>query len=114
MTTIITGTVDFSPEDAPKALAAATDLMRDTRSQQGCLAYVWCADPTTPGRVYVYEKWARTEDLAAHLAGPYYRGMLGVLQAHNILGVDVQKHRVTLSEPVYDPAGVPRADFFTG
>lgn len=113
MTTIVTGTVDFRAEDAQKALGEAAQLMRDTRSQAGCLAYVWAADPTTPGRVYVYEKWASTEDFAAHLAGPYYRAMLGLLQSHNILGVDVQKHRVTLSEPVYDPSGVPRADFFT-
>lgn len=113
MTIIVAGTVDFSPEDAARALAEATDMMRDTRSQNGCRAYVWSADPTTAGRVYVYENWESEAALAAHLAGPFYRGMLGILQKHNIRGVEVLKHRVTLSEPVYDPDGVPRADFFT-
>jgi quinol monooxygenase YgiN len=113
MITIITGTVDFKPEDAKKALEEAVPLIIDTRTERGCLAYVWSEDPASPGRIYVYEKWETTEDLAEHLAGQYYRSMLGLLQSYNMLGVDVQKHRVSLSEPVYDPNGVPRADFFT-
>jgi quinol monooxygenase YgiN len=62
----------------------------------------------------VYEKWDSTEDLAAHLAGPYYSGMLGILGKYDIQNVDVSKYRIDLEEPVYDPEGVPRADFFTG
>ena len=54
MTILINGTVDFSPEDAVKALADATQLMADTRAQQGCRHYVWSLDPAVPGRVYVY------------------------------------------------------------
>ncbi len=114
MTILINGYVDFAPEDAPRALAAASDLMAETRSQAGCRAYVWSADPTTPGRVYVYENWERQEDLAAHLAGPYYSQMLGLLSQYDMLATDILKYRIDHAEPVYDPDGVPRADFFTG
>ncbi len=114
MTILINGYVDFSPENADQALQEATELMAETRSQQGCRAYVWSQDPTTPGRVYVYENWERQEDLAAHLSGPYYSRMLALLGKYEMLGIDILKYRIDLAEPVYDPEGNPRADFFTG
>ncbi len=113
MTILINGYVDFKPGDDLKALADATQLMGETRSQQGCRAYVWSSDPATPGRIYVYENWERQEDLAAHLAGPYYSQMLGLLSQYEMLHTDILKYRIDLAEPVYDPEGVPRADFFT-
>jgi hypothetical protein len=39
--------------------------------------------------------------------------MLAVLGQHGLRSADVAKHRIDKSEPVYDPAGKPRADFFT-
>lgn len=110
---IVAGTVDFDPAQRDAAVAAASALFAATRAQQGCLDYVWCADPSSPGRVYVYERWRDTEALAAHLAGPCYRDMLAVLGRHGLRGADVAKHRVEKREPVYDAAGKPRADFFT-
>ncbi|MEP5765715.1 MAG: putative quinol monooxygenase [Halieaceae bacterium] len=112
MTILINGTVTFSPENAAKALQEATQLMADTRSQQGCRHYVWSEDPAQPGTVYVYENWEREEDLAAHLAGPYYSGMLQLLGQYEMLGTDILKYETAKAGPVYDETGVPRADFF--
>ena len=114
MTVLINGTVNFSPEDATAALAEATQLMADTREQKGCRHYVWSHDLAVPGRVYVYENWESVEDLAAHLAGPFYSGMLQLLGKYEMLGTDILKYRIDHAEPVYDPEGVPRADFFAG
>lgn len=114
MTVLINGYVDFAPGDDARALAEATALMAETRDQQGCRAYVWSADPTTPGRVYVYENWACVDDLAAHLAGPYYSEMLALLGKYQVTGMDILKYRIDHAEPVYDPEGRPRADFFSG
>lgn len=112
MTILINGTVDFSPEDAEKALAEATQLMADTRAQQGCRHYVWSLDPAVPGRVYVYENWETEADLAAHLAGPFYSGMLGLLSQYEMKGTDILKYETAKAGPIYDDTGVPRADFF--
>lgn len=114
MTVLIAGTVDILDGDRDKALAEAADLMAATRSQDGCKHYVWSADPTSDTRVYVYEYWESVESLAAHLAGPYYAQMLGLLGQYKTDNTDVSKFRVDLEEPVYDPEGRPRADFFTG
>ncbi len=113
MTIIINGTVDLDPAAAEKALVQATQLMADTRSQQGCRAYVWSLDPTTPGRVYVYENWATEEDFAAHLAGHYYSDMLKIWGQYELKATDILKYRIEAAGPIYDETGVPRADFFS-
>ena len=87
--------------------------MKATRAQQGCLDYVWSADPLVEARIYVFERWETTEDLAAHFAGPHYLAMRDTVAAHGIRGVGVSKYAIERSEPVYDPTGTPRADFFT-
>lgn len=110
---LVAGTVDFDPARRDAALAAALPLLAPTRAQRGCLAYVWSADPAELGRVHVFEAWADEAALAAHFAGPCYRDMLALLGRHGLRGADVAKYRADLREPVYDPSGRPRADFFT-
>jgi len=113
MTVLIAGTVHLPAGDRETALAETAQLVTDTRTQPGCLQYVWSADPTSTTRVCVFEKWASVEDLAAHLAGHYYSGMLAALSKYGITDPLVAKYKVALEEPVYDPQGKPRADFFT-
>ena len=113
MTILVSGVVDIDPAKRDAALIGAKPFIDGALSQKGCLAYAWTADMSTPGRVLVFEEWENEADFAAHLAGPQYRGMLGHMQGYTILNAVTRKHRVTLSEPVYDPTGVPRADFFT-
>ena len=113
MTTLIAGTVEIDAEKRGAALADAAALMANTRAQSGCVHYVWSAAPTSPTRIYVFENWDTTEDLAAHLAGPYYGQMLGLLGKYGVTSAEVSKFKVALEEPVYDPEGNPRADFFT-
>jgi quinol monooxygenase YgiN len=113
MTVIINGTVDFNPQDASAVMLDTADLMARTRTQKGCRHYVWSLDPAVPGRVYVYENWQSTRDLAAHLQGHFYTEMLALVTKFEILGTDILKYRIDHAEPVYDESGTPRADFFT-
>lgn len=113
MSVLIAGTVHLPAEQRDTALAETAQLVRDTREQAGCEHYVWSADPTSDTRVYVFEKWASTDDLARHLAGPCYSGMLAALGGFGVSDAQVSKYRVDREEPVYDPEGRPRADFFT-
>ena len=113
MTILIAGTVEIEASNRDKALADAAGLMADTRTQAGCNHYVWSADPTSPTRIYVYESWDSTEELAAHLAGPFYQNMLAILGGFGVHNTLVSKFKIAHEEPVYDPEGKPRADFFT-
>lgn len=114
MTVIVAGNLHFPNGTRDGALAENAALIAETRTQEGCLHYVWSADPTSDTRVYVYEKWASVADLAAHLAGPFYQAMLGKLGQYGVYDIDIAKYRIDLEEPVYDAEGKPRADFFTG
>ena len=96
-----------------ETLANAAELMRETRTQKGCLDYVWSADPTDPGRIYVFERWATSEDLAAHLAGKFYIQMRDHIGAAGLTEAEALKYRIDLVEPVYDSKGVARAEFQT-
>ena len=113
MTVLIAGTLHLPAGDREAALAETAQLVTETRTQKGCRHYVWSADPTSATRVYVYENWDSVEDLAAHLAGPYYQNMLATLGKFGVTDTEVSKFKIALEEPVYDPQGKPRADFFT-
>ena len=58
MTILIAGTVHLPAGDREKALAETAQLVTDTRTQQGCLQYVWSADPTSATRVCVWTSTA--------------------------------------------------------
>lgn len=113
MTVLIAGTVEIDAENRDKALAECAELMAETRRQPGCRHYVWSADPTSDTRIYVYEDWESSEHLCAHLAGPYYANMLAHMGSYGVYNTVVSKYRPAIEEPVYDPEGKPRGDFFT-
>jgi quinol monooxygenase YgiN len=107
----IAGEVEFPPENRAKALEGAIPLIEMALKQKGCLHYAWTASPSHPGRVHVFEEWEDQTDLAAHLAGPAYAGMIQHLSGFSILGADTRKYRFDLREPVYGADGKPTAWF---
>jgi quinol monooxygenase YgiN len=108
---IIAGWVDVDPDQREAALKAAEAHMAETRKLEGCLDYVWSPDSLTPGRIYVYERWANREALEIHFESPHFPAMRDTIAAHGICGLDVAKYKVALSEGVYDAKGQARADF---
>src|SRR5205085_1151717 len=69
MEQILAGTFELEPADRDAWLAVRTDLMRRSRAEAGCIAYVFAANPIEPGRVVLYERWASEEALDGHRAG---------------------------------------------
>ncbi len=112
MTIVIYAVVDLDPAQRGAALTGARPHIEAALAQPGCVAYAWTSDPHDPARVHVFEEWSDSAALAAHLAGPAYRGMLGHMQGHGITSAVSTKYAVSAQQPVYDPTGVPRADFF--
>lgn len=110
---IIAGFVDVDPEQREDALVAGSVHMKETRKLDGCIDYVWSADPLVPGRIVILERWQTREALEVHFESPHYLAMRNTIAAHGIRGLDVSKHEVGRTEPVYDPQGRARADFFS-
>jgi quinol monooxygenase YgiN len=110
---VISGEIDVDPETREATILDAQPLIAAALAEPGCVHYAWTADPAKPGRVHVFEEWDTEADLIAHLAAAPYRDMAGHLAARGILSAVTRKYRVDLVEPVYDPDGKPRGDFFT-
>ncbi len=116
MTVIIAGNMDLEdPSQMQEMLLAARPHIEGALAEEGCIAYSWTEDHLTPGRVQIYEEWTTSEALSAHLASHWYRDMGAHLAQYPRRPRDsvIKKFRVDLEEPVYDPDGVPRGDFFT-
>ncbi|MEM8936598.1 MAG: antibiotic biosynthesis monooxygenase [Pseudomonadota bacterium] len=113
MRILIAGTVDVAEDKREKALIDAEPYIQAALAEPGCVAYSWAPDPFNPQRIHVFEEWTGEKELAYHLGAQPYKDMAGHLATVGILGAVTQKYRVDHYEPVYDPEGVPRADFFT-
>jgi len=110
---VLVGWIDIDPARRAEVLAASEPLQQGTREDEpGCLAYVFAADPLREGRIAVHEAWSAPESLQAHFAHANYRGMLELLGSAGIRAMDVAKHDVKQSAPVYRPDGVPDATWW--
>jgi quinol monooxygenase YgiN len=65
---IVGGTFQVEPGLREQYLAERADLMRRSRSERGCLEYIFSADPLDPGRVVLFEVWESQDDLDVHRA----------------------------------------------
>ncbi|MEO0981281.1 MAG: antibiotic biosynthesis monooxygenase [Pseudomonadota bacterium] len=110
---LVAGWVDVAPEKRAQALEDAKPYIEAALTEPGCEAYDWTLDPYDPKRIHVFESWTSEADLSFHLSEEPYKQMAGHLAEVGILGAETQKYRSDLAEPVYDPEGVPRGDFFT-
>ncbi|MFT5203336.1 MAG: quinol monooxygenase YgiN [Candidatus Aldehydirespiratoraceae bacterium] len=112
---VIAGHLEFATKEGRDgAVAMGAPAQQATRDDEpGCLAYIFSADPCIDRNIQVYELWEDEATLAAHFVHPNYNGMREALRTFERTGGDVKKFRCDLSEPVYDPEGIARADFFT-
>lgn len=113
MVLIVAGYIDVPADKRAPTLENAKPHIVAALEEPGCVAYDWSADPFNAERIHVFEEWESEAALAFHLAEQPYKDMAAHLGAAGILGSQTKKYRVDHSEPVYDPDGNPRADFFT-
>lgn len=66
---IVQGVFVVDPEDRDRFIEASIEGMRTSRAEDGCLEYVFAADPLAPGRVVLSERWASMELLQQHMDG---------------------------------------------
>ena len=62
---IIAGHAEVDATDRDRYVHAHQDLVRRARQAPGCLDVAISADPLTPARVNIFERWESMEDLDA-------------------------------------------------
>src|SRR5262245_29776663 len=65
---IVGGRFEVDPAERDAFVAECHDLMRTSRSEDGCLEYTFAVDPLEPGNVILFERWESQAALDAHLA----------------------------------------------
>lgn len=63
---IVAGWMDVDPELRDRELVRLAARIRMVRTEPGCLAYVFSADPLEPARLQMFECWASQADFEAH------------------------------------------------
>ena len=97
---IVAGVFNVEPARRDEFLRFRRAGIHATRLEQGCLDYVFTADPDDPGVVRLFERWESAEDLAAHLA------VLGQRpapppDAPAMLGADIQRYEIASFGPLF-------------
>jgi len=109
---IIAGTITIPADKRAGCIAAIAPFQKATRTQPGCLAYVFSADPVRDDVISVYEQWADAPSLEAHFrVHPNYTAMRELFAQHGITGVEVRKYRTDADAPVYNAQRVATASF---
>jgi len=111
---VLAGTAEFATKEwRDGCLASSPQYQAPARTEEpGCLAYYFAPDPVVDTRMVVWELWADSAALSAHFQHRNYRDMGAHFGRFGIVSAEFKKYRVDHVEPVYDPTGKPRGDFF--
>ena len=100
MTILIAGTIDIDPANIDAAIADAVVMMKATHEEEGNLAYVFSADPITPGRIQLFEKWESADALAAHSASAHMKEFQPKMGGWGVKGADILKYEIASEGPL--------------
>ena len=69
---ILAGTVRFPPDRMAESKARMLEMMRLSRAEDGCIAYVYSEDLAEPGLIHVFEIWRDEAALHGHHTSPHF------------------------------------------
>ena len=68
---VIGGHIRLDPAKRDEAIAAANEMMAETRKEAGCVSYTFSADFSDPGLFHLFEEWESEDHLKAHFVAPH-------------------------------------------
>jgi len=89
---IIAGTITIDPDKVEAALAAVAPMMVATQAEEGCMEYVFSADPLLPGCLRVFEQWENEDALRAHFQSPHMAEFQSVMGGFGVTDASVQRY----------------------
>jgi quinol monooxygenase YgiN len=97
---VIAGEIEIDPANTDAAVAAATRMQDATRSEAGCLAYVFSADLATRGRFRIFEEWESAEALAAHFAAPHMAAFQKAVAGLGVRRMELSRYEIASKGPL--------------
>lgn len=97
---VIAGHVALDPAQREPAMAAAREMMGETRKEKGCISYSFSADLEEPGRFRIFEEWESDEALRAHFASPHMARFQQAVGGLGVREMAVQRYEVAKVGPL--------------
>jgi quinol monooxygenase YgiN len=97
---VIAGRIEIDPANKQVAVAAAVEMMAETRREAGCISYTFSGDLAEPGRILVFEEWESQEALDAHFASPHMARFQKAMGGFGIREMDVKRYEVASVGPI--------------
>ena len=95
---VIGGRIRIDPAGRDQAIAAATEMMRESNKEDGCISYTFSADLEDPGLFRIFEEWESEAALGAHFKAPHMATFQKALGALKVLEMDVKQYSVSDSK----------------
>ena len=97
---VIAGTISIDPTRRDEAVAAASEMMAETRKEAGCISYTFSADLSDPGGFRIFEEWESQDALDAHFQAPHMAQFQAVVGKLGVREMKVQRYQVASVGPV--------------
>ena len=97
---VIAGRIRIDPAKRGAALAAAREMMRDTRREPGCISYTFSADVDDEAVFYVFEEWEDAQALGGHFEAPHMARFQKAAAGLGIAEMKIQRYEVASVGPV--------------
>ena len=97
---VIAGRVRLDPAKRAAAIAAVREMMRDTRREAGCIAYVFSADVEDEAVFHVFEQWESAAALAAHFQAPHMARFQQAAAGLGVAETKLQRYEVANVGPL--------------
>jgi quinol monooxygenase YgiN len=94
---IIAGWMDYG-DNRDTVLEHFAVCAEHSRAEPGCLDYVVSADPSAPGRIIVFERWATEPDLAEHFRMSHISDFLASIAPYQRLDRSIHRYFISRTE----------------
>jgi quinol monooxygenase YgiN len=97
---VVAGHIRLDPAKREVAIAAARDLMRDTRRESGCISYTLSADVEDEGLFHIFEEWDSAEALGAHFKVPHMARFQAAAAGFGVKEMKIQRYEIASVGPM--------------
>jgi quinol monooxygenase YgiN len=97
---VIAGRIAIDPAHRAEAVAAARDVMAETRREPGCISYTFSADLGDQAAFHLFEEWESPEALARHFETPHMARFQAAVARLGVREMKVQRYEVSSVGPI--------------
>lgn len=97
---VIAGRIVIDAANRETAIAAAIEIMEETRKEPGCISYTFSADLSEAGGFRIFEEWESQAALDAHFKSPHMAKFQGQMGGFGLKEMSVQRYEIASVGPL--------------